>query len=37
MTALFDQVKDDEDRRLVELQAQIEEISTFNKNKVRSL
>ena len=31
---LFDQVKDDEDRRLVQLQAQIEEASTFNKDRV---
>lgn len=28
------QVKDDEDRRLVKLQTQIEQLSTFNKDKV---
>ncbi|KAG6964221.1 hypothetical protein JG688_00007803 [Phytophthora aleatoria] len=30
---LYRQVKDDEDRRLVQLQAQIEELSTFNKDR----
>lgn len=31
------QVKDDEDRRLVKLQTQIEELSNFNKDKVTLL
>lgn len=30
-------MKDDEDRRLVQLQAQIEELSTFNKDRVRKI
>lgn len=32
--SLWSQVKDDEDRRLVKLQNQIEALSTFNKDKV---